>query len=122
MKKSIFFSGFVATIGLMLGLMFRFFHWSDATNILFWSDLALMLCCLQLIIDGLQNRSHRARLHNVQNISGSLGGLFFSIGGIFKCMHWPGANVTILFAMALLMIVFVPALFKRMYNAALQSE
>jgi hypothetical protein len=42
--------------------------------------------------------------------SGAVSVAAFAFGSILKIMHWPGASVTLIFAMAVLSIVFIPLL------------
>lgn len=114
MKMTQYFFGFMATMLILSGFTFKAFHWPMASIILFMGFVSLATSMSALLFAAVrfsQRYSHRAC-----TLSGAAGGFILSIGSIFKLMHWPGANILSLLGMLLIILVFVPLFFWRLYK------
>ncbi|MES2387084.1 MAG: hypothetical protein V4543_03700 [Bacteroidota bacterium] len=102
------------------GFMFRMLHWPGAGIVLFTGFMALLFVVTPMLITLLLNSLNRiSGLELVQQSAAILGCLSFSLGGIFKVQHWPGANISLLFGMLALNVVFMPIFFYRTYKQSL---
>lgn len=119
MKKSFYAALFAALFLISNGLMFKFFHWEGAGQILctgffILGFMAMPLMAAQMLI----NFRTLTSTDKAQQLSAIAASLLVSLGVIFKGMHWPGANITLLVGMAWLNLVFIPVFFYRLYLKA----
>jgi hypothetical protein len=119
MKKSIYLSGFLATVFILLGLVFRTMHWPESALILLFGNLALLFCMLLLLIKKRNISGFTLALKMYISI---LSGILIAVGSIFKIMHWPGANIQMIAGMFLLITIVVPAYFWKLYKDSLLTS
>ncbi len=108
MKKSVYISGIISIITMMLGCMFKVMHWPGASILLVSSVFLFSFIFLPL---GLKNNydlmpfKKYKTLHIISFI------VFFIciMGVLFKVMHWPGASVFLLLGILLPFVLFFPA-------------
>lgn len=115
MKITKYFFGFVAAMFILIGFTFKAFHWPMASQIMFIGFVSLATSMLALLTSAIRFSSLYP--NRLSTISGGIGGFTFSIGCIFKLMHWPGASMISLLGMAVITLIFVPLFFWRLYQA-----
>ncbi len=49
-------------------------------------------------------------------VTGALSLSLSCLGVLFKIMHWPGASILLVVGMALLSLIFIPSMFKYLYD------
>lgn len=125
MKITLYFSGFLATFFILLGLLFKLLHWPLADRILFIGNFSLIVTTITLLSALLRYPAAFQTSSRVRNMCGAIGGALIGAGSIFKIMYWTGANMLTLFGMLLIIFVFVPMFFWQLYKQeilASQSE
>jgi hypothetical protein len=116
MKKLIYLSGFLATVLILLGLVFKTMHWPEASLILLLGNLSLLGCMLLLLA---KKRKFSSVIPALQTYLSIMSGILIAIGSIFKIMHWPSANIQMISGMFLLITLVVPAYFWKLYKDSL---
>lgn len=116
MKTIMYFSGFIAAFCILLGLTMRMLHWPGADITLLCGDLALITSMFAVMITLYSDLRVVPRLTLVRSAAGSLGGVFIGTGSFFKIMHWPFANLLFVLGMLLVIFIFLPLLFRHLYQ------
>ena len=117
MKKTVYFSGFVAAFCILIGLMFKIMHWPGATAILITGNLSLSVCLLAILYGLLTNKTTFPRMTYSRILFGVVGGMLLASGIFFKIMHWPGANILLVIGMFLITFIFLPIFFWQLYRS-----
>ena len=110
MKKIMIYSGTLSVAGFIAGSIFKIMHWPGASAILLLSMLNISLIFLPLLFI-LKTREVSAMKDKLMIAIGTIFGILFSTSSLFKIFHWPGANLMWLFALGILMFVFIPIYF-----------
>ena len=110
MKKIMIYSGTLSVAGFIAGSIFKIMHWPGASAILLLSMLNISLIFLPLLFI-LKTREVSAMKDKLMIAIGTIFGILFSISSLFKIFHWPGANLMWLFALGILMFIFIPIYF-----------
>lgn len=117
MKKTMNTVGMIASIGIVLGAIFRFQHWPGA-NVMLLLGVILFSFVFLPIMFTLKLRESKERRDKLVLFVGCSVAILFIIGSLFKLLHWPGANVLLGSAAVCLFFVFVPMyLFTGLRNA-----
>ena len=116
MKKLMYLSGFLATTSILIGFVFLILHWPGAPWIMLFGHAALFICMLSMLF---RKRNSISALSNLRSYSGIISGILIAVGGMFKIMHWPTANIQMVIGMFLLLTVVVPAYFWQLYKSEL---
>ena len=117
MKKTLYFSGFIATFCILIGLMFKIMHWPGATAILVAGNLSLSVCLLAILYGLLTNKTALPRITFSRILFGIVGGMLLASGIFFKIMHWPGASILLVLGMFLITFIFLPIFFWQLYRS-----
>jgi hypothetical protein len=120
MKKTVYFSGFVATFCILIGLMFKIMHWPGATAILITGNLSLSVCLLAILYGLLTNKTTFPRMTYSRILFGVVGGMLLASGIFFKIMHWPGASILLVLGMFLITFIFLPIFFWQLYRSEMK--
>jgi hypothetical protein len=120
MKKTVYFSGFVAAFCILIGLMFKIMHWPGATAILITGNLSLTVCLLAILYGLLTNKTTFPRMTYSRILFGVVGGMLLASGIFFKIMHWPGANILLVIGMFLITFIFLPIFFWQLYRSEMK--
>jgi hypothetical protein len=120
MKKTVYFSGFVAAFCILIGLMFKIMHWPGATAILITGNLSLSVCLLAILYGLLTNKTTFPRMTYSRTLFGVVGGMLLASGIFFKIMHWPGANILLVIGMFLITFIFLPIFFWQLYRSEMK--
>jgi hypothetical protein len=117
----LYLSGLIPGIITMLGTLFKVQHWPGASVMLTLGLTGMAFLFLPMYA------SYRIREAGEKNeqinkklwIGGTVAGILFILGALFKIMHWPGAGIVILTSWSLVGVVFLPLL---VLNQLKQSE
>ena len=120
MKKTVYFSGFVATFCILIGVMFKIMHWPGASAILVTGNLSLTVCLLAILFGLLTSKTTFPRLTYSRNLFGVVGGMLVASGVFFKIMHWPGASILLVLGMFLITFIFLPIFFWQLYRSEMK--
>jgi hypothetical protein len=120
MKKTVYFSGFVAAFCILIGLMFKIMHWPGATAILITGNLSLSVCLLAILYGLLTNKTTFPRMTYSRILFGVVGGMLLASGIFFKIMHWPGASILLVLGMFLITFIFLPIFFWQLYRSEMK--
>ncbi|HRC90567.1 MAG TPA: hypothetical protein PK210_00565 [Bacteroidia bacterium] len=55
-------------------------------------------------------------MRKISFVSGTVAGSLTVLGGLFKIMHWPGANIMLVLGLGTLAFIFIPIAAKYWYN------
>jgi hypothetical protein len=70
----------------------------------------------------LKKRTASTRLANFRSYAGITSGVLIAVGGMFKIMHWPWANIQMVAGMFLLITLVVPAYFWQLYKSEIAAS
>lgn len=82
----------IGIAGLILGILFKTLHWPGAGEIVVASSVVVIATLSLLLIR--QRGPLSVQLHRPAMLVGSV--IAVVTGGMFKVMHWPGANMLLL--------------------------
>jgi len=84
--------GAVSASLINLGITFKFQHWPGAGVMLVLGLSSFALICIPMLLKEKQEEGGTER-KTLMNTAGATGLTLFSLGLLFKIMHWPGASV-----------------------------
>lgn len=106
MKKLMYISGTFASLALIIGAMFKIFHWPGANLLLIFGTLSLTFLFSPFFFY-MYFKEQTEKKGKVIAALGFATAIFLCLGAIFKIMHWPGASFMII-GFVLLFVVFLP--------------
>lgn len=95
----------ISIAGLILGILFKTLHWPGANVLLQVSSLLVIGTLLLLLIQ--KRGPWTVELPRPAMLVGSV--IAVLIGGLFKVMHWPGANMLLLVGLSVCAAWFLVA-------------
>ena len=122
MKKVVFFSGYIAATCIALGLMLKTFHWDGGWTFLLAGFGILLLYSLLWFSHSLAGFPQKPVNEKVQIVSGAGAGVIIAIGGAFKVLHYPYADILSLVGIVLLVALFFPVFFYRSYEKSVAGK
>jgi hypothetical protein len=122
MKKAVFFSGYIATTCIVLGLVLKTFHWNGGWTFLLAGFGILLLYSLLWFSYSLAGFAQKPVHEKVQIVSGAGAAAIIAIGGTFKLLHYPYADILTVIGVVLLVVVFFPVFFYRSYEKSVASK
>jgi hypothetical protein len=122
MKKAVFFSGYIAATCIALGIMLKTFHWDGGWTFLLAGFGILLLYSLLWFSHSLAGFPQKPVNEKVQIVSGAGAGAIIAIGGTFKLLHYPYADILTLIGVVLLVALFFPVFFYRSYEKSVASK
>lgn len=122
MKRLTYLIGFLASLAVSAGFLFRIFHWPGASDLLLVGFGGLGLLFLPLIlVDRFKHLASQASIEKVKLVFGILSAVMFTTGGIFKILHLPTAMILIGLSFLFFCLGFLPLLFFRMYKKSVEQ-
>ncbi|MCB0401923.1 MAG: hypothetical protein KDD41_07555 [Flavobacteriales bacterium] len=91
MKKVVSILGFLITVMLLAGIIFKILHWPGAGVLIIVSTSSLSLYLIPVAISNILNYEKKVFIA-ICNGVGAFGGMILSTGMLFKIMHWPGSG------------------------------
>jgi hypothetical protein len=116
MKRFIYGFGFLAVFCLSTGTMIRSMHWTGTAYLMFPGFVFLALTTALLFSSAMQHRSSHTAGYNIRVVAGFIAMLLIAIGGMFKILQYPTANLQMLAGMMLLNFIFLPMFFYQLYR------
>jgi hypothetical protein len=110
MKKIMMISGIVSVALMTMGIVLKFLHWPGAAVgiVLGVGVISLIFLPLMFLLKiKEQNQLKDKALTGL----GTLAAICLTLGVLFKVMHWPGANMLSIIALAFLMCLYLPVYF-----------
>lgn len=120
MKKILYLSGFITAFCISMTILLRTMHWNDYANVLQVSGfLSLLLFGLPaIVVMAIRNRKLLNKIDMFRMSIGVLAAALFSVGMIFKTLHFPGAGMFFSVGMLLFTFIFLPIFFIQLYQRA----
>jgi len=120
MKKLMYFIGFIGALILTTGMVFKLL-WYPGANTLFITGFLLLLLIFvpMLAIDKYKVVIAKTLSERLKIILGCISGVIIGLSGLFKVMHWMGAEVLLLAGGFIFAIGYLPFLFFTMYKKSL---
>ncbi len=108
----LYLSGLIPGMITILGSLFKVQHWPGASVMLTLGLVGLAILFLPMYA------SYRIREAGKKNelinkklwIGGTIAGILFILGALFKIMHWPGAGYVMIASWSIVGVVFLPLL------------
>lgn len=107
MKKTMLYSGLFATISLIAGLILKFTHSPGAAFLIVVGITVFSFLFLPLMVV-LKTRDQGSKRDMLLTAVGSLCGMLFALGTLFKIMYWPYANFLGISGMVTLGLIYIP--------------
>lgn len=122
MRKLLYIIGFLASVTLALGTLFKLLHWPSAMLLIDIGFFTLLL----LFFPATAIRAYRASTtkglpEKLKNIFGGTASVIIGISGFFKVMHLQGANVLLMAGAFLFVFGFLPFLFFSLFKESASS-
>ncbi|WP_108801618.1 hypothetical protein [Aquimarina sp. Aq107] len=120
MKKLMYFIGFIGALTLTAGIVFKIL-WYPGANKLFITGFLLLLLIFvpMLAIDRYKVAIAKTLSERLKIVLGCVSGVIVGLSGLFKLMHWMGAEVLLLAGSFLFVVGYLPFLFFTMYKKSL---
>ena len=110
MKKTMLNSGIFSASILSLGIVFKFMHWPGANPLILLGIVSLSLLFLPLLFT-LKIKEKQSKKDKVVLVLAAFAATGFSLGVLFKLMHWPGNNMLVMSSIGIILLVFLPIYF-----------
>ncbi len=120
MKKFMYLIGFVGALTLTVGITFKIL-WYPGANKLFTVGFLLLLLVFvpMLAFDKYKVAIAKALSERLKIVLGCVSGIIVGLSGLFKFMHWPGAEILLLAGSFIFAVGFLPFLFFTMYKKSI---
>jgi len=112
--------GFAGAVTLTTGITFKLL-WYPMANILFTIGFLVLLLIFvpMLAFDRYKVAIAKALSERLKIILGSIAGVIVGLSGLFKFLHWQGAEVLLLAGAFIFAVGYLPFLFFTMYKKSL---
>jgi hypothetical protein len=110
MKKIMMISGVVSVALMTMGIVLKFLHWPGAAVGIVLGVGVISLIFLPLLFL-LKIKEQNQLKDKALTGLGTLSAICLTLGVLFKVMHWPGANMLSIIALAFLMCLYLPVYF-----------
>jgi hypothetical protein len=118
---NLYLTGMIFGMIAILGTLFKVQHWPGAGWMMTIGLAGTALVFLPMYAS-YQIRSSKKEIRASTRrlwIGGTITGIFFILGALFKIMHWPGAGIVIIVSWSVVAVIFIPLL---VLNQLRQSE
>lgn len=120
MKKIMYLIGFIGAVTLTTGITFKLLWYPGANNLFIIGFLLLLLVFVPMLaFDRYKVAIAKALSEKLKIILGSISGVTVGFSGLFKLMHWPGAEFLLLAGAFIFAIGYLPFLFFTMYKKSI---
>ena len=105
----IYITGMIAGMITIIGTLFKIQHWPGASILVSVGLITLALIFLPLYARyKIRETKKDEKSVNRIWIGGTIAGILFILGALFKIMHWPGAGIVIISSWTTVAIVLLP--------------
>lgn len=120
MKKLMYFIGFIGALTLTTGITFKIL-WYPGANKLFITGFLLLLLIFvpMLAFDRYKVAIAKTLSERLKIILGCISAIIVGMSGLFKLMHWMGAEVLLLTGAFIFAVGYLPFLFFTMYKKSM---
>ncbi len=108
MNSTMKISGYVSAALILLGTLFKFYHWPGANVLLLSGMVFLTLLFLPLMFILKFKSEHESNRSITLSLIGGGAAMFIATGILFKMMHWPGATALQYTGFAMLIMAYLP--------------
>lgn len=120
MKKLIYLIGFIGSLVLTTGIVFKLLWYPGANILLMTGFLILLLIFVPMVtIDRYKVTIAKNISERLKIILGCVSAVIVGLAGLFKIMHWMGAEVLLLAGGLIFAVGYLPFLFFTMYKKSL---
>lgn len=97
MKRLMLVLGISTAVTIIVGTIFKMLHWPGSGILLTLGiiSLSLVFVPLFMMVKIRDTREKKKVVNRPLLTAGLISGILFSLGSLFKIMHWPGANITL---------------------------
>lgn len=99
--------GITGAASVLIGTGFKFAHWPFANILIVFGVGTLAFLYLPILL-ALSLKQTDRTLSKVRNAVGYLSGSILLVGTLFKFMHWPGATIVAIAALAAFCLIYLP--------------
>ncbi|MGY3792895.1 hypothetical protein [Aquimarina sp. 433] len=120
MKKLMYLIGFIGSLTLTTGIVFKLLWYPGANMLLMTGFLVLLLIFVPMVtIDKYKVTIAKNLSERLKIILGCVSAVVVGLAGLFKVMHWMGAEVLLLAGGLIFAVGYLPFLFFTMYKKSL---
>ncbi|WP_299606683.1 hypothetical protein [uncultured Aquimarina sp.] len=120
MKKLMYLIGFIGSLMLTTGIVFKLLWYPGANMLLMTGFLVLLLIFVPMVtIDKYKVTIAKNLSERLKIILGCVSAVVVGLAGLFKVMHWMGAEVLLLAGGLIFAVGYLPFLFFTMYKKSL---
>ncbi|WP_421877187.1 GldL-related protein [Marinoscillum sp.] len=122
MKRMTYISGFIFSVTLSVGALFKILHWPGANLQLMIGTFGLAFIFVPLIlINKYKSLVQEVLSERMKWIFGILSLLLFLASSLFKLNHLMGANILLMSSFLIFGFGYLPFLFFRMYKSSVEE-
>ncbi|MHA7058197.1 hypothetical protein ACWGOQ_0013325 [Aquimarina sp. M1] len=117
MKKLMYFIGFIGALILTTGITFKILWYPGANKLFITGFLLLLLVFVPMFaFDRYKVAIAKTLSERLKIVLGCISGVIIGLSGLFKVLHWMGAEVLLLAGSLIFAIGYLPFLFFTMYK------
>jgi hypothetical protein len=116
MNSTMKISGYVSSLMILCGAFFKFNHWPGASALMLVGVFLLTVLFLPLLFILKFKASAESNRSIALSIIAFVSSILFSVGIIFRIMHWPGAQFMLIIGGVLLLLAYLPIYFISVYK------
>lgn len=109
-------SGYISSLMILSGAFFKFNHWPGASALLLVGVFLLTVLFLPLLFILKFKESAESNRSIALSSIAFVSSILFSVGIIFRIMHWPGAQFILIIGGVLLLLAYLPIYFISVYK------
>ncbi len=116
-RKTIFIAGFVGALALTAGVMFKLLHFPGGDQLFIAGFLTLFMGFIPLLVlDRYKVIREQAFQDRLKVFAGTSASVLVGMAGLFKILHFPGADVLLVVGAVLFALGFLPLFFLSLYH------
>jgi len=120
MKKILFVIGFVSSVILTIGVTLKILHIQGANALFMVGFLALLLIFVPVLaFEKYKAAATKKSYERLKIILGAVAAVIVGISGLFKLMHFMGADVLLMIGALIFIAGFLPLFFYSMYKKSI---
>lgn len=117
MKKLTYFIGFMGSVALAAGVLFKLLHWPGGNQLFISGFLTLLLIFIPFVaFDRYKVAISKALSERLKIILGASSAIITGVAALFKVLHLQGANLMLILGAFIFIAGFLPFLFFTMYK------
>lgn len=121
MKKIMYGIGFLTSVSISVGGLFKLMDWPGGGNLFTYGFLGFVLIFIPMLaIDRYKLHVHKALSEKLRLILGFCSALIIGLAVLFKMMHLQGASILLVLGACLFAFGFLPFLFFKMYRKSVE--